>query len=402
MKLRLQRYMADCGIASRRACEQFIVEGRVRVNGEIKTAMPVIVDPATDVITIDEQVVTNKPGAGVKQVARGMQEQAKVYYLLNKPKGILVTNYDPAERKTVGELMVGVAERVFPVGRLDMDSRGALLMTNDGDLANRLTHPRHGVEKTYIVAVDGHMSPADLEKVKKGIWLGPQRAAQEGERLRGKKTERSRLKVVGREHGGASGRTLLEIKLAEGKNSEIRRVMARLGHPVRDLNRVAIGGKITIHNLEVGKFRRLTDEEVKWLFHASSTEYHERQRTATQTWYEQKEMEKEKKRLAKEGPTKATPKPAARRFTPPSRPAAAPGPFGKPRNFGQYGRPERGPMNRGPFTRRPSNRGPARPRPSAGGPKRSGRLPPPPATTRKSVPETRAIHPLGDQAKQDD
>ena len=110
-----------------------------------------------------------------------MTEQDKVYFLLNKPKGILVTNYDPSDRKTVGELMTGVAERVFPVGRLDMDSRGALIMTNDGELANRLTHPRFGVEKTYIVEVDGRIGHEDLEKIKRGIWLGPDRPRGETE-----------------------------------------------------------------------------------------------------------------------------------------------------------------------------------------------------------------------------
>jgi len=192
---------------------------------------------------------------------------------------------------------------VFPVGRLEMDSRWALIMTNDGELANRLTHPRYGVEKTYIVEVDGRLTPGDVEKVKRGMWLGPEHGA--GAAMR---TERFRLKIVGRERG----RTILEVKVSEGTNREIRRVMARLGHTVRDLNRVAIAGKVTTKGLEVGAYRKLSEEEVKWLFHASSPEYHNRERMATQAWYEAKEMEKERKRLASEEEKARTAPPAAR------------------------------------------------------------------------------------------
>lgn len=288
MKIRLQRFMADCGVASRRECEEMILSGRVLVNGKARTEMPVMIDPEKDVVTFDGQTVGEDAEAGDEG---GLREQSKVYYLLNKPKGILVTNYDPSNRKTVGELMSGIAERVFPVGRLDMDSRGALIMTNDGELANLLTHPRFGVEKTYIVEVDGRIGPADIEKIKAGMWLGPERGAGHGIR-----TERFKVKVIGRERG----RSIMEIKISEGKNREVRRVMARIGHPVRDLNRVAIGDKVTIKGLEVGAYRPLTESEVKWLYRVSSKEYHEQQKSATQQWYEAKEMEKERKRLAKE------------------------------------------------------------------------------------------------------
>src|SRR4051812_36017738 len=131
MKVRLQRFMADCGVASRRESEAMIAAGRVRVNGEVRTETPVMIEPGKDVVTVDEEQI----GAGTGE---GLKEQNKVYFLLNKPKGILVTNYDPSDRKTVGELMQGIKERVFPIGRLDMDGRGALIMTNDGELANRL------------------------------------------------------------------------------------------------------------------------------------------------------------------------------------------------------------------------------------------------------------------------
>ncbi len=282
-----------------------IEAGRVRVNGEVRRRMPVMVEVGKDVITVDEAEVSAE-GAGA-DVAAGevpvgaLKEEERVYFLLNKPKGILVTSEDPEGRKTVYELMKGVKERVFPVGRLDMDSRGALLMTNDGELANRLTHPRYGVEKTYLVEVDGRVGHGEIEKIKRGTWLGPERAGGRGagERARskqGERTERFGVKVVGRERG----RTILEVKIAEGKNREIRRVMARVGHTVRDLNRVAIGERITLRGLGVGEYRALSAKEVEWLYKASSPERKAEERAATQAWYERKEMEKERKRLSAE------------------------------------------------------------------------------------------------------
>ncbi len=283
--------MADCGVASRRECESLIQQGRVRVNGEARSVMPVLIDPTKDIITVDGESLGKGHGEE-GTVSDALKEQGKVYYLLNKPKGILVTNYDPSQRKTVSELMTGVKERTFPVGRLDMDSRGALIMTNDGELANRLTHPRFGIEKTYIVEVDGRVGHDDLEKIKRGVWLGPERKGLQG----AVKTERFRIAVLGRERG----RTIMEVQISEAKNSEIRRVMASLGHVVRDLNRVSIAEKITLKGLKVGDFRALTEQEVKWLYKASSPEFHNTKRAATQSWYEAKEMEKERKRLARE------------------------------------------------------------------------------------------------------
>jgi 23S rRNA pseudouridine2605 synthase len=263
-----------------------------------------MVDPETDIISVDDARVSGAGGdeAVGQAVPESLKTQELVYLLLNKPKGILVTNRDPSDRKTVGELLQGVPQRVFPVGRLDMDARGALIMTNDGELANRLTHPRFGIEKTYIVEVDGRVDHTALEKLKRGIWLGPERPGGHG----ASKSDPFRVKLIGRERG----RTILEVKLSESKNREIRRAMARLGHQVRDLNRVAIAGKITIKGLDVGAFRRLTEAEVKWLYYASSLEFQEKERNATQAWYEKKEMEKERKRLAAAEKTPAPAKPA--------------------------------------------------------------------------------------------
>lgn len=381
--------MADCGVASRRKAEELIAEGRVRVNGDVRSEAPVMIDPEKDIVTIDEQVVEGgKAGAE-------LQAQELVYFLLNKPKGILVTNYDPSDRKTVGELMTGIEQRVFPVGRLDMDSRGALIMTNDGELANRLAHPRHGVEKTYIVEVDGAFSAGDIEKLKRGLWLGPEFAGGAAQR-----TERFKVKLIGRERG----RTLLEVKLAEGKNREIRRVMARLGHPVRDLNRVAIAGKVTLRGLEPGEYRPLTEEEVKWLYYASSKEYHERERAATQAWYEAKEMEKERRRLAKE-------EAESQRNAQDRRPHAPAKGLGEGKTAGESGRlakslrrrPER--KGRKPFVP-PSGRnaglmlgGSKKNRQEMAKKLRSAADGQPGEPIKKEI---HAIHPLGDQARRDE
>ena len=289
-KIRLQRFMADCGVAARRECEEMVLAGRVKVNDLLVRELPVFIDPLRDMIAVDDEPLEPETPEG----------QEKVYYLLNKPKGILVTNYDPSDRKTVGELMKGINERVFPIGRLDMDSRGLLIMTNDGDLANRLTHPRYGVEKTYIVEVEGRLAPEEVERVKRGMYLGPEPGKIVGDRggLRTPvaRTERFHVKILGRERG----RTVLEVRLSESRNREIRRVMARIGHPVRDLNRVALGEKITIRNLAVGAFRKLSPQEIQWLYDASSKELHDKERAQTQQWYEQKEMDKERKRIKEE------------------------------------------------------------------------------------------------------
>jgi pseudouridine synthase len=157
------------------------------------------------------------------------------------------------------------------------------------------------VEKTYIVEVDGRVGHGEIEKIKRGTWLGPERAGGRGagelaRAKQGERTERFGVKVVGRERG----RTILEVKIAEGKNREIRRVMARVGHTVRDLNRVAIGERLTVRGLGVGEYRALSAKEVEWLYKVSSPERKAEERAATQAWYEKKEMEKERRRLSTE------------------------------------------------------------------------------------------------------
>ncbi len=275
MQMRLQKFMADCGIASRRHCEDLIRDGQVRVNGEIRTELPILVDPKVDRITVGEKLL------------EPIAPEELIYVLLYKPRGILVTRQDQAGRKTVFELLRGISQRVFPVGRLDMDSRGLLLLTNDGELTNRLTHPSHGVEKLYVVTVDGKMSPGSLEKIRKGAWLGP---AGRGRAVR---TEGLKIKLLSSDRQF----TTLEVRLSEGRNPEIRRVLARAGYRVRDICRAAIADKLTLKGLSAGEFRLLNSAEVQWLRQASSHEHQARKRAATQQWFEKKELDKERRRL---------------------------------------------------------------------------------------------------------
>jgi len=210
-----------------------ILDGRVTVNGRRVDALPVLVDPERDEIRLD---------------GKRIRLERKVYYLLNKPKGVVCTQRDPSGRRRATDLLVGVRERVFPVGRLDVDSTGLLLMTNDGQLAQHLTHPRYGVPKTYRAEVGGRIEPADVQRLQKGVWLS------EG------KTQPARVRIIHRGHR----RSVLEITLREGRNRQVRRMLARLGHPVRRLMRIRIG-RISIRGLGTGKFRPLRPEEIRYL-----------------------------------------------------------------------------------------------------------------------------------------
>ncbi|MEE8169022.1 MAG: pseudouridine synthase [Phycisphaerae bacterium] len=234
---RLQKILAAAGIGSRRTCEKFIEDGRVRVNGRVARTLPVMVDPAADRITVD---------------GKRIRGERQVYYLLNKPRGVLCTHRDPAGRKRAIDCLGRVRERVFPVGRLDATSTGLLLLTNDGGLAERITHPRYGVPKTYRAEVVGRIEPDALDRLRRGVWLA------EG------KTAPARARIVHRDRK----RTILEITLREGKNREVRRVLARLGHKVRNLKRIAIG-PLSLGSLPSGAYRSLTPKELTQLKRSS-------------------------------------------------------------------------------------------------------------------------------------
>jgi len=230
---RLQKILAAAGLASRRGCEEIILDGRVTVNGRRVHTLPVLVDPEADEITVD---------------GRPLKVDRKVYFLLHKPRGVHCTNYDPDGRPRAVDLLGGVRERVFPVGRLDAETTGLLLMTNDGELAEQLTHPRHGVPKTYRAHVNGQVTEEQLADLRKGVWLA------EG------KTRVSEASII----HAARDQSVVEITLREGRNREVRRVLARIGHAVRKLIRIRIG-PLSLRGLGPGEFRPLTSAEVNLL-----------------------------------------------------------------------------------------------------------------------------------------
>jgi len=231
---RLNKFLAHAGLGSRRHCDDLIASGRVRVDGLVVREMGARIDPEKATVELDGQPVRLEP---------------HVYWLVNKPLGYLCTNHDPEGRPRAIDLVPHVGERVYTVGRLDEDSEGLLLLTNDGDLAFKLMHPRFGIPKTYLVQVAGKPSKEDLEKLLQGVWLS------EGH-VKAKRVKR--LKTQGES-------TWLEIVLTEGKNREIRRMLAKLEHKVMRLKRVALG-PIKLDRLRKGKARKLKPEEVQLLY----------------------------------------------------------------------------------------------------------------------------------------
>ncbi len=231
---RLQKVMAEAGVASRRHCEEIIAEGRVTVNGKLIEKLPCLVDKFKDRIIVDE---------------RKLRFDKKVYYLLNKPKRVICTNHDPDNRRRTVDLLNDVKERVYPVGRLDADSQGLVIMTNDGELANELTHPRYGVPKTYIAEIATCIEAEDVEKLKRGFFIS-----------KGGKACMDKVRVLKKDRKFS----LLEITLREGRNRQIRRMLQRLGHNVKRLTRVSFG-PLSIKGCGVGKHRMLKPQEVELL-----------------------------------------------------------------------------------------------------------------------------------------
>ena len=237
--VRLQKVLAAAGVASRRAAEQLIAEGRVEVNGRLVTEQGMRVDPDADVVRVD--------GSRIPTARR------HVYLVLNKPRGVVSTLDDPEGRRDLRELLADRKERLFHVGRLDTETTGLLILTNDGEFAQRVAHPSYEVPKTYLAEVAGIVTPAALNRLRKGVRLedGPVRP--------------DAVKVVstGGERSGdkSAGKSLVRITLHEGRNRIVRRTMEAVGHPVRRLSRVGIG-PIRLGNLAVGKTRDLTREEL--------------------------------------------------------------------------------------------------------------------------------------------
>lgn len=235
---RLQKLISMAGIASRRAAETLISEGRVTVNGEVVRTLGAKADPSEDEVRVDGR--------------RLRFDLRQRYIVLNKPKGYVTTRNDPEGRRTIMDLLTGIREYIYPVGRLDYDSEGLLLLTSDGELAAKLMHPRHDVERVYEAVVVGVPDDEALERLRRGVFL-------DGERTRPAQVRRGR--AVGR---GRPPLTELTITLKEGRNRQVRRMCASIGHPVRKLTRVRMG-PIRLGDLRPGHWRDLSVSEVEKL-----------------------------------------------------------------------------------------------------------------------------------------
>ncbi len=262
---RLQKVLAEAGVASRRDCEALIEAGRVRVNGQVVKTLPAWVDAAQDRLEVD-----GEPVAKSRAARSGKKTAGKHYVLLHKPRKVVSTVEDEPgkDRTTVADLvdMPGAA-RLYPVGRLDADSTGLILMTDDGELTHRLTHPRFGITKRYLVSVKGKLDPRDLERLTKGLVLADRKALDKhGPAANaGKRASFERVRIIAHETDRTRGdRTTLSVTLSEGQNREIRRLLARLGFKVRKLKRTALG-PLQLKGLAPGQWRPLTPAEVKSL-----------------------------------------------------------------------------------------------------------------------------------------
>lgn len=231
---RLQKVLAAAGVCSRRQAEKLISDGRVTVDGQVVSTLGSKVDPVRQEIKVD---------------GRPLLETGLVYYLLNKPRGYVTTMSDPQGRPLVTSLLKGVKARVFPVGRLDIDTSGALLLTNDGDLTQKVLHPSNEINRTYLARVTGRPSETKLELLRQGILL------------EGRKTWPAIIRVVDKDRDSTS----VEITIHEGRKRQVRKMFAAIGHPVRELARTAYA-KLELGNLPIGRFRELTKKDLEKLF----------------------------------------------------------------------------------------------------------------------------------------
>ena len=232
--MRLNRYISVCGVTSRRKSEAIILDGRVVVNNSIVTDPALNVDPENDVVTLDGNPLVINP--------------EKRYYILNKPVGVIVSVGDTHGRKTVIDLLGVETNGVFPVGRLDADTSGVLLLTDDGDLAHRLMHPSFGVDKVYRAEVAGKVNKEDVRRIRKGLTLddGPTAPAE--------------MRVLKSEENSS----LVEITIHQGRKRQVRRMLKHIGHPVRTLERISFGG-ITARGVPPGAYRPLEAHEIEML-----------------------------------------------------------------------------------------------------------------------------------------
>lgn len=233
MGTRINKYLAECGLSSRRKCEAFVSEGRVKINGKRIVGLATEVE-SNDIVTVDDK--------------RVVPIKKHVYLMMNKPKGYVCTSSDEMGRKTVLDLIKDRTERIFPIGRLDYDTEGLLLLTTDGDLSNRLAHPRNEIPKTYLARIEGEVSEEELDKLRGGIILD------------GVKTKKCRIKVI----EVAGGDTRLEVTITEGRNRQVRRMFEHINKHVAFLKRVAIGD-LKLKGLNRGEYRELSESEIEYL-----------------------------------------------------------------------------------------------------------------------------------------
>lgn len=235
MAVRLQKFIADAGIASRRKAEELILQGRITVNGET-AEIGCKIDENNDSVAFD--------GKPVKLNTK------LIYIMLNKPDGCVTTSNDQFYRKTVLDCLDGIEERVFPVGRLDYETSGLLILTNDGDLTYKLTHPKHNIDKTYIAKVMGTPTDDEIKRFKNGLYIADYNT----------KTAPADIQIIKSYEKFCD----LKITIREGRNRQVRKMCQAIGHPVRNLKRVATG-KLTLGNLKKGEYRFLTDDEINYL-----------------------------------------------------------------------------------------------------------------------------------------
>ncbi|KAF5063775.1 pseudouridine synthase [Anaerotignum sp.] len=235
MEERLQKFLAEAGVASRRKAEELIAAGKIKVNGKVVTELGTKIDPKKDEVLYLDKEVSKK-------------EVEMVYIMLHKPEGYVTTAKEQFGRPGVMDLVRDVKERIFPVGRLDYDTSGLLLLTNDGDLTYKLTHPKHDVDKTYIAKLYGTPDDMDLQKFRRGVVID------------GKQTKPAKMQIL--EKG--ERQSTVEIIIHEGRNRQVRKMCEVIKHPIAQLKRVATG-ELTMGDLPKGKYRHLTPKEIKYL-----------------------------------------------------------------------------------------------------------------------------------------
>ena len=234
MTERLQKVMAEFGVASRRKCEDMITAGKVRVNGSLITELGTKVDKENDIIEVEGKIIKCS--------------ESRVYILLNKPVGYITSAKDQFGRPTVLDLLKGISVRVFPIGRLDYDTEGLILLTNDGDLTYMITHPKHNIDKTYRTLINGEAGINDIESFKHGIAIEDY------------VTSPARMEII----RCVKGNSVVDITIHEGKNRQVRKMCSAIGHEVIWLKRIRIG-EIELGELKTGEWRCLNDEEIKYL-----------------------------------------------------------------------------------------------------------------------------------------